>query len=76
MGSLREPTLGPIVGHTTDHFGRLWIRTGDPADAGATLSQDRRTIGVLTVLNKNKADPEHLFWRLTHRWVLVTNLFY
>ncbi len=58
MGSLREPTLGPIVGHTTDHSCRLWIRTGDPADAGATLSEDRRTIGVLTVLNKNKADPK------------------
>lgn len=57
MGSLREPTLGPIVGHTTDHSSRIWIRTGDPADSGALLSDDRRTIGVITVLKGKKADP-------------------
>lgn len=57
MGSLREPTLGPIVGHTTDHSCRIWIRTGDPADTGAALSENRRTIGVITVLKNNKVDP-------------------
>lgn len=56
MGSLREPTLGPIVGHTTDHSCRIWIRTGDPADTGAILSENRRTIGVITVLKNKKAD--------------------
>lgn len=60
MGSLREPTLGPIVGHTTDHSCRLWIRTAVPADEGAILSEDRRTIGVITVLKNNKADPKDL----------------
>ena len=57
MGSLREPTLGPVVGHTTDHSCRIWIRTGDPADTGSALSENRRTIGVITVLKNNKADP-------------------
>lgn len=70
MGSLREPTLGPIVGHTTDHSCRLWIRTGDPSDAGAILSEDRRTIGVLTVLKNNKADtkdPQRTVYFRLHR---------
>lgn len=56
MASLREPTLGPIVGHTTDHSCRIWIRTGDPLDSGAILSEDRRTIGVITVLKNNRVD--------------------
>ena len=50
MSSLRHPGLGPIVGHTTDRSCRLWIRAMDPADKGAELADDRRTIGVLTVL--------------------------
>jgi alkaline phosphatase D len=50
------------VGHTTDHSCRLWIRADDPADEGAKLDEDRRTIGVITVLDdKGKANPS-----LTH----------
>ena len=54
MSSIRPPTLGPIVGHTTPSSCRLWIRAGDPSDAKSTLSEDRRTIGVITVLDKGK----------------------
>jgi alkaline phosphatase D len=51
MSSLREPGLGPIVGHTTDDSCRLWIRASDPADRKADLADERRTLGVLTVLS-------------------------
>jgi alkaline phosphatase D len=47
MTSLRAPGLGPIVGHTTDTTCRIWIRAGDPADSGAKLNEDRRTVGVI-----------------------------
>jgi alkaline phosphatase D len=58
MSSVRPPGLGPIVGHTTAHSCRLWIRADDPADKGANLNEDRRTIGVITVLtDAGKADP-------------------
>jgi alkaline phosphatase D len=54
VSSLRTPGLGPIVGHTTDRTCRLWIRAGDPEDAGAELSSERRTLGVVSVLEKNR----------------------
>lgn len=50
MSSLRPAGLGPIVGHTTHRSCRLWIRATDPADKGAELADDRRTIGVLSVI--------------------------
>jgi alkaline phosphatase D len=45
------------VGHTTPNTCRLWIRAGDPSDAKSTLSEDRRTIGVITVLDKDRPVP-------------------
>ena len=51
MPSLRAPGLGPIVGHTTPESCRLWIRAGDPADRGADLAAERRTVGVLGVMD-------------------------
>jgi alkaline phosphatase D len=56
MSSLREPHLGPIVGHTTDHSCRLWIRAFDSADRKADLADDRRTIGVLAVIGEGEAE--------------------
>lgn len=53
MSGLRAAGLGPIIGHTTDKSCRLWIRAGDPSDSGAELNEDRRTIGVIAVLEEN-----------------------
>ncbi len=54
MTSLRPPGLGPIVGHTTDTSCRIWIRAGDPADSGARLDEDRRTVGVIGIVVRNR----------------------
>lgn len=51
MPSLRAPGLGPIVGHTTPTSCRLWMRGDDPADRGARLASERRTVGVLGVMD-------------------------
>lgn len=56
MSSLREPHLGPIVGHTTDRSCRLWIRALDSGDRKADLADDRRTVGVITVVAENDQD--------------------
>ena len=56
MSSLREPHLGPIVGHTTDHSCRLWIRALDSGDRRGDLADDRRTIGVLAVMAEGGRD--------------------
>jgi len=70
MSGLRPPGLGPLVGHTTDRTCRLWIRAGDPEDKGANLSSERRTVGVLKVLEKDggplPAQPPVYYFRL-HR---------
>lgn len=54
MANLREPGLGPIVGHTTDTTARIWIRAADPADDRAQLDENRRTIGVIGILDDGK----------------------
>ena len=60
MSSLREPGLGPIIGHTTDKGCRIWIRSGEAHDENADLSSEQRTIGVAAVIEKNgvKLDPK------------------
>ncbi len=63
MTSLRPPGLGPIVGHTTDTSCRVWIRAGDPADKGARLDDDRRTVGVIGLVNRNRIG-EAAYFRL------------
>ena len=54
MSSIRSPFLGPIVGHTTSTSCRLWVQAGDPNDQGITLSENRRTIGIITILDRQK----------------------
>jgi alkaline phosphatase D len=54
MTSLREPGLGPLVGHTTDTTARIWIRAADPADDRARLDENRRTVGVIGILDDGK----------------------
>ena len=68
MSGLRPPGRGPIVGHTTDSTCRLWIRAGDPGDQGPELDSDRRTVGVLAVLDANgqPVDGPPAYFRL-HR---------
>ena len=69
MSGIRAPGLGPIVGHTTDHTCRLWIRAGDPEDEGHEFASERRTVGVLSVCAKNGRDlprPPTYYFRL-HR---------
>ena len=64
MSSLRPPGLGPLVGHTTHESCRLWIRAGDPADAGAHLASDRRTLGVIGLLNARGRIEKAYYFRL------------
>lgn len=69
MSGIRPPGLGPIVGHTTDRTCRVWIRADDPADKGAALDADRRTLGLVAVLAANGKDlarPTAHYFRL-HR---------
>jgi alkaline phosphatase D len=61
MSSLREPHLGPIVGHTTDRSCRLWIRAFDSADRKGDLADDRRTIGVLAVIGEGQGEGQKDF---------------
>ena len=56
MSRLREPGLGPLVGHTTDNACRLWIRAGDPEDSGHRLASARRTVGLITVVKDGGED--------------------
>ena len=53
MSNLRPPSLGPIVGHTTNTTARLWIKAVDPDDYGANFARGRRTIGVIAVIREN-----------------------
>ena len=64
MSSLREPHLGPIVGHTTHESCRLWIRAMDSADRKADLADDRRTVGVLAVMAEDgqPVTPRPIFY--------------
>ncbi len=52
MSSLRVPGRGPIVGHTTTTSCRIWIRAGDPEDEGTVLDENRRTIGIIAVIEE------------------------
>lgn len=68
MRGLRKPGLGPIVGHTTSSSCRLWIRADDPADEKETLDANRRTVGVIAVLEENgkRVNAKPAYFRL-HR---------
>jgi alkaline phosphatase D len=69
MASLRAPGLGPIVGATTDRSCRVWIRAGDPADAGARLDANRRTIGVIGIVEKTTSKiGEAWYFRLQREY--------
>ena len=46
--TLRSPTLGPIIGHTTTSSVRLWMR-------GAEVTDDQRTVAFLALLGATAA---------------------
>ena len=69
MSALRKPSLGPIIGHTTDTTCRIWIRGVDPDDQGTYLHSNRRTVGVIALTEidgKSIPNPDVLYFRL-HR---------
>lgn len=60
MPALREPALGPIVGHVSDSGACVWIRGRDSDDKGANLHSDRRTVGVCTIFEVPQQDRKLL----------------
>src|SRR3546814_14275711 len=60
MPALREPGLGPIVGHVTDTSCRVWLRGDETGDEGAALDSERRTLGVAPIPEVPKADRAQL----------------
>ena len=68
MSRLRKPGLGPIVGHTTDTTSRIWIRATDSGDTGNMLDTERRTLGVLGLVNNNgSVNPRRVYYFRLHR---------
>lgn len=67
MSSLRKPSLGPIVGHTTDHSCRLWI-AADPDKLDEKESEGRRTLGVIGILKQDgTVSPDSIAYFRLHR---------
>ncbi|HZI07204.1 MAG TPA: alkaline phosphatase D family protein [Archangium sp.] len=56
---LRPPSVGPIVGHTTDTSVRLWIRAADVADL--------RTVGVAALYEPGQPEPREVKYFRLHR---------
>ena len=67
MSSVREPSLGPIVGATTDHSCRLWIRGADSGSRSSSLDEDRRTIGVLSMTHRG-GQRQAFYFRLRREY--------
>ncbi|MEX5612127.1 alkaline phosphatase D family protein [Pseudomonas protegens] len=62
MSTLRTPSLGPIVGHTTDISCRLWIAASDALDEKG-VAEDIRTIGVIGVVGGNgRVAAENIYY--------------
>ena len=71
MSSLRKPGLGPIVGHTTETSCRLWIAAANRDNAEESASQDKRTIGVIGVVDdgSGRVPPERIhYFRLKREY--------
>ena len=67
MSSLREPRLGPIVGHTTHHSARIWIRGSGTGDQRSNLSESQRSIGVIQVQKADGSDSPRCYYFRLHR---------
>jgi alkaline phosphatase D len=69
MSRLREPGLGPVVGHTTHKTCRIWIRGADPGDRKSNLASERRTMGIAAIVKVDGVEvkkPQPYYFRL-HR---------
>src|SRR4051812_30684215 len=64
MSALRPPGLGPLIGHTTHSTCRLWIQAADPDDRIGALAANRRTVGVLGVVNSTDQVEVAYYFRL------------
>lgn len=68
MSTIRKPTLGPIVGHTTHASSRLWISALDPEHLGRSRDSENRTIGVIAVATRSSGQqtptvkPEYIYY--------------
>ncbi len=71
MSSLREASLGPIVGHTTAQSSCVWIRAREAFDDHSKLAAEQRTIGVAAVVAKDDKDLDpdkiQVFYFRLHR---------
>lgn len=68
MSSLRKPSLGPIVGHTTHHSCRLWVSASNTDTAREKESEERRTLGVIAIVQEGgKVDPNAISYFRLHR---------
>lgn len=77
MSSLREPGLGPIIGHTSATATTIWIRAHDPDDAGSNIHRHRRTIGVIaiTAINGTAVPRPRVHYFRMHREYDRTGVF-
>ncbi|NOY84893.1 MAG: alkaline phosphatase family protein [Nitrospirae bacterium] len=76
MSSLRKPSLGPIVGHTTHQSCRLWISAENPDTADEKQSEARRTLGLIGIVKDNgKIDVNSISYFRLHREYSRTGTF-
>ncbi len=62
MSTLRKPTVGPIIGHTTDTSCKVWISAVTEDDWNIQNSESNRTIGVLALISKGKINGKNIFY--------------
>lgn len=75
MSTLRCPSLGPIIGHTTSQSCRIWIAASDALDERG-IAEDRRTIGVLAVVGADGlVGPNDIFYFRLRREYARTGTF-
>ena len=71
MSNLREPGLGPIVGHTTASSATIWIRASEDDENGSAINENRRTLGVIAITAKGNTKvtpPQVHYFRLRREY--------
>ena len=62
MSSLQEPSLGPIIGHTTYQSARIWIRGAGSPDDRERLSEDQCCVAVVRVQRKENTNESRTYY--------------